>query len=81
VHDFVDKELGKVVTYGVYDVGANAGWVSLGITSDRAEFAVNAIRTWIARIGQPRYPQCGSCPGPRRVFCRGRYTMLSHSSA
>ena len=52
VHDFEDKALGKVVPYGVYDVGANAGWVSLGITSDTAEFAVNAIRTWIERIGR-----------------------------
>ena len=40
VHDFEDKELGKVVPYGVYDVGANAGWVSVGITHDTAEFAV-----------------------------------------
>ena len=56
VHDFADKALGKVVPYGVYDVGANAGWVSLGITSDTAEFAVNAIRTWIERVGRPRYP-------------------------
>ena len=38
VHDFEDKELGKVVPYGVYDVGANAGWVSVGITSDTAQF-------------------------------------------
>jgi hypothetical protein len=57
VHDFEDKALGKVVPYGVYDVGANAGWVSLGITSDTAEFAVASIRTWIDRIGRPRY--CG----------------------
>jgi hypothetical protein len=56
VHDFEDKALGKVVPYGVYDVGANAGWVSLGITSDTSEFAVNAIRTWIERIGAKRYP-------------------------
>ena len=40
VHDFEDKELGKVVPYGVYDVAANAGFVSVGITSDTAEFAV-----------------------------------------
>ena len=56
VHDFVDKTLGKVVPYGVYDIGANAGWVSLGITSDTAEFAVNAILTWIERVGPARYP-------------------------
>ena len=42
--------------YGVYDVSANAGWVSLGITSDTAKFAVNAIRSWIERIGRKRYP-------------------------
>jgi Rhodopirellula transposase DDE domain len=74
VHDFEDKALGKVVPYGVYDVGANAGWVSLGITSDTAEFAVNAIRTWIERIGQQRYPRmrqltitadCGGSNGAR----------------
>jgi hypothetical protein len=74
VHDFEDKTLGKVVPYGVYDVGANAGWVSLGITSDTAEFAVNAIRTWIERVGRKRYPQmqeltitadCGGSNGAR----------------
>ena len=74
VHDFEDKALGKVVPYGVYDVGANAGWVSLGITSDTSEFAVNAIRTWIERIGAKRYPHmreltitadCGGSNGAR----------------
>ena len=56
VQDFEDKQLGKVVPYGVYDIAANAGWVSLGITSDTAEFAVASIRTWIDRIGCVRYP-------------------------
>src|SRR5271166_2255117 len=51
VHDFEDKELGKVTPYGVYDVGANAGWVSVGITSDTAEFAVASIRRWLNRMG------------------------------
>ena len=46
VHDFVDKEKGKVVPYGVYDVTANAAFVSVGITAATAEFAVEAIRTW-----------------------------------
>ena len=55
VHDFEDKALGKVVPYGVYDVAANAGWVSLGITSDTAEFAVNSIRAWLSRFGRTRY--------------------------
>jgi hypothetical protein len=74
VHDFKDKALGKVVPYGVYDIGDNAGWVSLGITSDTAEFAVNAIRTWIERVGRPRYrhmhdltitADCGGSNGAR----------------
>ena len=57
VHDFEDKELGKVVPYGVYDVGANAGWVSVGITSDTAQFAVASIRRWRDAMGRERYPK------------------------
>jgi len=56
VHDFVDKEMGKVAPYGVYDVTANAGFVSVGITSDTAEFAVQSIRCWRNRMGVERYP-------------------------
>ena len=56
VHDFEDKRLGKVVPYGVYDVTANAGFVSVGITSDTAEFAVQSIRCWLERMGRQRYP-------------------------
>jgi Rhodopirellula transposase DDE domain len=56
VHDFEDKELGKVVPYGVYDVTANTGWVSVGITSDTAEFAVASIRRWLDAMGRERYP-------------------------
>ncbi len=74
VHDFVDKELGKAVPYGVYDVAANAGFVSVGITSDTAEFAVEAIRGWLGRMGRQRYPNaqeltitadCGGSNGAR----------------
>ena len=57
VHDFIDKALGKVVPYGVYDVAANEGWVSVGITADTAEFAVQSIRTWRERMGRARYPK------------------------
>jgi hypothetical protein len=57
VHDFADKELGKAVPYGVYDVAANEGFVSVGITADTAEFAVAAIRTWRQRMGLQRYPK------------------------
>ena len=59
VHDFEDKKLGKVAPYGVYDIAADAGWVSLGITCDTAEFAVASIRTWLERIGRARYPKAG----------------------
>jgi hypothetical protein len=56
VHDFIDKELGKAIPYGVYDVGANVGCVSVGIDHDTAEFAVNAIRRWHETMGRERYP-------------------------
>src|SRR6516165_4620994 len=56
VHDFEDKKRGKVVPYGVYDMFANVGFVSLGITSDTAEFAVQSIRCWRKRMGRQRYP-------------------------
>jgi hypothetical protein len=74
VHDFEDKQLGKVVPYGVYDVTANAGFVSVGITSDTAEFAVQSIRCWLGRMGRQRYPKareltitadCGGSNGAR----------------
>ncbi|HAO52834.1 TPA: ISAzo13 family transposase [Candidatus Magasanikbacteria bacterium] len=54
-HDFPDKRLGKVVPYGVYDIGKNKGWVSVGISGDTAEFAVNTIRTWWYKMGQNIY--------------------------
>jgi hypothetical protein len=56
VHDFEDKELGKVVPYGVYDVAANSGFVSVGINADTAEFAVAAVRRWFDQMGRERYP-------------------------
>jgi hypothetical protein len=74
VHDFEDKKLGKVVPYGVYDVTANTGLVSVGITSDTAEFAVASIRCWLERMGRQRYPEareltitadCGGSNGAR----------------
>ena len=54
-HDFSDKELGKVSPYGVYDIGRNEGWVSVGISSDTARFAVNSIRTWWYVMGNKVY--------------------------
>ena len=73
-HDFEKKDLGKVVPYGVYDIGANSGYVSLGIDHDTAQFAVNATRLWLDRVGSERYPDadkvmitadCGGSNGPR----------------
>jgi hypothetical protein len=57
VHDFLDKELGKAVPYGVYDMATNTGWVSVGVDHDTAEFAVETIRRWWNRMGIRVYPQ------------------------
>jgi len=55
-HDFMDKELGKAIPYGVYDVAANAGWVNVGTDHDTAAFAVESIRRWWKAMGQAAYP-------------------------
>src|SRR5882762_6929684 len=57
VHDFIDAELGRASPYGVYDIGADQGWVSVGTDHDTAAFAVQTIRRWWFTMGQPRYPQ------------------------
>lgn len=57
VHDFADPALGKAIPYGVYDIAENAGWVSVGVTHDTAQFAVHAIRRWWSTMGKVRYPQ------------------------
>lgn len=56
VHDFVDKKLGRAVPYGVYDVGHNEGWVSVGVSRDTAAFAVASLRRWWQELGSQRYP-------------------------
>ena len=60
VHDFIIKENGKAIPYGVYDLTRNAGWVSVGIDHDTASFAVRSIRRWWRAMGQPVYPQARS---------------------
>jgi hypothetical protein len=74
VHDFELPELGKVAPYGVYDLAANAGWVSVGVDADTAAFAVESIRRWWHRLGHARYPEakrlvitadCGGSNGAR----------------
>jgi hypothetical protein len=57
VHDFPDKELGKVIPYGVYDMATNTGWGSVGVDHDTAEFAVETIRRWWRHMGSPTYPR------------------------
>ena len=72
--DFKDKALGKVNPYGVYDIGSDEGWVSVGIDADTAEFAVASIRSWWEHLGRARYPDaqtltitadCGGSNGNR----------------
>jgi transposase len=54
-HDFPDPKVPKAVPYGVYDIGKNAGWVNVGISSDTAEFAVESIRQWWRKMGKRKY--------------------------
>lgn len=57
MHDFPDKELGKAIPNGVYGIGRNEGWVSVGVTHDTAEFAVETIRRWWKQMGRRVYPK------------------------
>ncbi|GAB6909636.1 ISAzo13 family transposase [Desulfosarcina cetonica] len=86
VHDFIDRELGKVAPYGVYDVTANNGWVSVGIDHDTAEFAVESIRRWWREMGSPAYPDarrllitadCGGSNGNRVRLWRRELQKLA----
>jgi hypothetical protein len=74
VHDFPTDSLGRVTPYGVYDIAANVGWVSVGTDHDTATFAVESIRRWWNSMGKPTYPQaaglmitadCGGSNGAR----------------
>ena len=57
VHDFPDPKIRKAIPYGVYDLGADEGWMSVGDDHDTAAFAVNAIRRWWEEMGAERYPK------------------------
>ncbi len=74
MHDFKDKQLGKAIPYGIYDIAADRGWVNVGIDHDTAQFAVNSIRGWWQHLGSSRYPKatrlqitadCGGSNGNR----------------
>jgi hypothetical protein len=56
VHELLIKELGRAVPKGVYDLAANAGWVSVGVDHYTAAFAVNSIRQWWLNLGRPAIP-------------------------
>jgi hypothetical protein len=56
VHDFPDKDLGKAIPYGIYDVSANTGWVSVGTDHDTSAFAVATLTSWWDTVGKIRYP-------------------------
>jgi hypothetical protein len=56
VYDFLSKALGRAVPYGIYDIAANAGWVSVGMNHDTSAFAVQTVRRWWQDIGRMRYP-------------------------
>jgi len=60
VHDFIDPEQGRAAPYGVYDLHQNEAWVSVGISHDTAEFAVQTIRTWWNEMGAAKYPKASS---------------------
>jgi hypothetical protein len=57
VHDFEDKELGKVIPYGVYDLAKNEGWVTVGTDHDTSDFAIDTILGWWKRMGRHAYQQ------------------------
>jgi hypothetical protein len=59
-HDFKDKQLGHAIPYGVYDLTADEGWVSVGISRDTATFAANTILSWWEHLGKRRYPQANT---------------------
>jgi transposase len=74
-HDFIDKELGKAIPYGIYDLSKNCGFVNVGITKDTSVFAVQSIRSWWDKMGRELYPEaanllitadCGGSNGYRR---------------
>ena len=60
VHDFIDRRKGKAIPYGVYDLGRNNGWVSVGVDHDTAAFAVHTIRRWWRDMGRRAYPKAKS---------------------
>ena len=89
VHDFADKELGKVIPYGVLDVSRQEGWVSVGVNHDTAEFAVQSIKRWWQRMGRRAYPaadellitaDCGGSNGNRTRLWKTELQELANAT-
>ena len=90
VHDFKDQHLGKAIPYGVYDVLANTGWVSVGVDHDTPAFAVQSIREWWKRMGGRAYPtatdllimaDCGGSNGYRARLWKVALQQLANDLA
>jgi hypothetical protein len=88
-HDFPDKQLGKAVPYGVYDLAHNEAGVTVGISHDTAEFAVAAIRRWWTKLGRKRYPSAkrllitadsGGSNSPRTRLWRWELQRLANAT-
>jgi hypothetical protein len=86
-HDFADPQLGKIIPYGVYDIAANRGFVSVGVSGNTAAFAVNALQLWWRREGSLRYPGAGrvlvvcDAGNPNGYACRGWKDQLAGLAA
>jgi transposase len=89
-HDFKDKELGKAIPYGVYDLASDEGWVQVGIDHDTAAFAVNSIRSWWRHLGRHSYPEakrltitadCGGSNGYRTRLWKVELQRLADETA
>jgi Rhodopirellula transposase DDE domain len=89
VHDFIDREAGKAIPYGVYDVSRNEGWVSVGVDHDTAAFAVSTIRTWWRAMGSVTYPDAkelyiiadaGGSNGPRNRLWKAELQKFADDS-
>jgi transposase len=90
VHDFPDKTLGKAIPYGIYDIGANNGFVNVGITKETAAFAVASIRSWWQQLGSVGYPNattlqitadCGGGNGNRTRLWKTELQRLADDTA
>jgi len=88
-HDFKDKQLGHAIPYGIYDLTAEEGWVSVGITSDTAQFAVATIISWWEHLGRERYPDAttltitadsGGSNNPRTRLWRHELQRLANTT-